>query len=225
MECSEDAATPQPILFPAMPGVTRRIAAAWLAAGLCVSIARAAAPDDPVAASRFVQQAGTELATIMNSAASDDEKQQRMQAFIDRVADVDSVARFSLGRYWPQATPAQRQEFTRLFHTVLVNSVSGESHQYEQQTSVATQAPAEARADGMHVTTTVARGGAPPFHVTWVVGYDTGSPKIIDVIAEGISLRVTQRSDYVSFLSRNGGNIDALIKAVRQQLRLPSLAR
>jgi phospholipid transport system substrate-binding protein len=53
-----------------------------------------------------------------------------------------------------------------------------------------------------------------------VVGFDTGSPKITDVIAEGISLRVTQRSDYVSFLQRNNGNIDALIDAVRRQLKL-----
>ena len=205
-----------------MTGVTRRIAVAWLAASFCLSIANAAPADDPVAASRFVQQAGTELATIMNSAASDADKQQRMQAFIDRVADVDAVARFSLGRYWPLATPAQRSEFTRLFHAVLVNSVSGQSHQYEHETSVGTLGPAEPRPDGMHVTTTVARGGAPPFHVTWVVGYDSGSPKIIDVIAEGISLRVTQRSDYVSFLSRNGGNIDALIKAVRETLQAQS---
>src|SRR5579862_2514520 len=93
----------------------RCFAVAWLAAGLCLSIAGAganAAPAaDPVTTSRFVQQTGTELATIMNSAASDDQKQKQMEAFIDRVADVDSVARFSLGRYWPVATPAQRSEF------------------------------------------------------------------------------------------------------------------
>jgi phospholipid transport system substrate-binding protein len=167
-----------------------------------------------------VQQAGSELAAIMNSAAPDDEKQKRLQAFIDRVADVDSVARFSLGRYWPLATEPQRAEFLRLFHVVLVNSVSGESHQYGHETAAITLAPAEPRPEGMHVATTVARGNAPPFHVTWVVGYDTGSPKIIDVIAEGISLRVTQRSDYVSFLQRNHGDIGALIEAVRHQLRL-----
>jgi phospholipid transport system substrate-binding protein len=210
----------QPFAFAVIRRVMAMLAVAWLASTACL-----AAPPDPAEAGRFVQQAGSELATIMNSAASDDQKQQQLQAFIDRVADVDSVARFSLGRYWPVATPAQRSEFTQLFHAVLVNSVSGESHQYQHETAVVTVAQAEARPDGMHVATTVARSGEQPFHVTWVVGYETGGPKITDVIAEGISLRVTQRSDYVSFLQRNHGDINALIEAVQHTLRAPPAPR
>jgi phospholipid transport system substrate-binding protein len=57
----------------------------------------------------------------------------------------------------------------------------------------------------------------PPANVTWVVADESGTPKIVDVIAEGTSLRLTQRSDYASFLAHNGGNIDALIDALRAQ--------
>src|ERR1700733_4276586 len=137
-----------------------------------MSGAHAAALNDPATSGEFVRQAGSELAAIMSSGAPDADKQQRMQAFIDRVADVDGVARFSLGRYWPQTTPAQRAEFIRLFHAVLVNSVSGQSHQYEHETADVAVSQAEQRADGTHVTTTVTRGKAPAFHVTWVVGYE-----------------------------------------------------
>ena len=45
-----------------------------------------------------------------------------------------------------------------------------------------------------------------------------GTLRIEDVIAEGMSLRLTQRSDYASFLARNGGNVDALLAALRQQV-------
>jgi phospholipid transport system substrate-binding protein len=197
------------------------MAAAWLAAAVCVCapIAKAAPPNDPVATSRFVQLAGSDLAAILSSDASNEEKHQRLRAFLDRVADVDALARFCLGRYWPEATPAQRQEFTRLFHDVLINSISGEGHQYEHETAAVTLAPAESRPDGMHVATTVERRGEAPFRVTWVVSYDSGSPKIVDVIAEGISMRVTQRSDYMSYLTRNHGDIGGLIEAVRRQLQ------
>jgi phospholipid transport system substrate-binding protein len=37
------------------------------------------------------------------------------------------------------------------------------------------------------------------------------------VIAEGTSLRLTQRSDYAAFLSRNGNSVQALIDALKQQ--------
>jgi phospholipid transport system substrate-binding protein len=37
------------------------------------------------------------------------------------------------------------------------------------------------------------------------------------VLAEGTSLRLTQRSDYASYLSHNNYDINALITAMRQQ--------
>ena len=43
-------------------------------------------------------------------------------------------------------------------------------------------------------------------------------PKIIDVIAEGTSLRITQRDDYASFLSQHGDNLDALLEGLRRQI-------
>jgi phospholipid transport system substrate-binding protein len=39
------------------------------------------------------------------------------------------------------------------------------------------------------------------------------------VVAEGTSLRLTQRSDYASYLSRNNNNVQALIDAMRQQAK------
>ena len=41
---------------------------------------------------------------------------------------------------------------------------------------------------------------------------------MVDVIAEGTSLRLTQRSDYAAFLSHNNNNIQALIDAMKQQI-------
>ena len=53
-----------------------------------------------------------------------------------------------------------------------------------------------------------------PNKVDWVVTSSGGAPKIIDVVAEGTSLRLTQRSDYAAFLSRNNNNVGALIEAL-----------
>ena len=38
------------------------------------------------------------------------------------------------------------------------------------------------------------------------------------MVAEGTSLRLTQRSDYSSYLNHNGNNIDSLIGAMRRQI-------
>lgn len=66
--------------------------------------------------------------------------------------------------------------------------------------------------------TTVMRPNNPPANVAWVVGNGGGNPKIIDVIAEGTSMRLTQRSDYSAYLSRHNNNVQELIDAMRQQV-------
>ena len=59
---------------------------------------------------------------------------------------------------------------------------------------------------------------ARPTNVQWIIGNAASDPKIVDVVAEGTSLRLTQRSDYASYLSHNNYSIDALIGAMQQQV-------
>jgi phospholipid transport system substrate-binding protein len=54
--------------------------------------------------------------------------------------------------------------------------------------------------------------------VQWVVAMMNGQPKIIDIIAEGTSLRLTERNDYAGVISQHGGQVQPLIDAMRNQL-------
>jgi len=54
-----------------------------------------------------------------------------------------------------------------------------------------------------------------PIAQEWVISDPDSNPEIVDVIAEGTSFRLTQRSDYASFLAHN--SVDALINALQQQ--------
>ncbi len=68
------------------------------------------------------------------------------------------------------------------------------------------------------VSTTVIRPNNGPTAVDWIIANPTASPKIIDVVAEGTSLRLTQRQDYASYLTHNNGSVDALIAAMKAQV-------
>jgi phospholipid transport system substrate-binding protein len=69
----------------------------------------------------------------------------------------------------------------------------------------------------VNVPTIVEHEGAPPVHVTWVVTMNLGEPKIIDAVVEGVSMRLTVRNDYTSFIEHNNGDIDALIRGLQRQ--------
>ena len=177
--------------------------------------ARAAA--DPVRAADFIRHAGEELAGVIGGATTPEEKRARLQPFIDRVVDVEGVARFCLGRFWKHATPEQQQTYTALFHRVLLNNIVVHMGDYQQTKVEVVIGRPEAREAEVLVPTTVAREGTPPAHVVWVVQDDGANLRIVDVIAEGTSLRLTVRSDFNAFLTRHDSSIAALIDALREQ--------
>jgi phospholipid transport system substrate-binding protein len=200
-----------------MIGTTRRIfllIAFSLGTVLSQAPARAA---DPAQAAAFVKQTGNDLTTVVGDASTPAEKKRRLQPFIDKVADVNDVARFCLGRYWNRATPEQQREYTELFHRVLMNNVVGHMGDYKQTRINVILGRPELRDGLVNVPTTIEREGNPPAHVTWIVKEDGSSYRIIDVVAEGTSMRLTVRNDYNSFLNSHGGDVNALIQALRSQ--------
>jgi phospholipid transport system substrate-binding protein len=171
----------------------------------------------PSWASTYIRRVGDELAAIMATAGSSDARRQRLQPFLDRVVDIDGVARFCLGRFWQQATPVQQQEYLRLFRGALTNAVLGRVGDYEHnEVRVVIERP-ETRDGNILVSTVVERTGTPPARVTWAISGDANNPRIVDVLAEGVSLRLTMRADYNAYLIRHGDSIVALIDALREQ--------
>ena len=75
--------------------------------------------------------------------------------------------------------------------------------------SVLTELVGELRGDGRELQRGVRRAGGR-------VRERGGSMKILDVIVEGVSMSVTQRSDFSSVIQRGGGNVDVLLDHLRK---------
>ena len=71
----------------------------------------------------------------------------------------------------------------------------------------------------MLVNTIIERPNSAPFALDWRVGEIGGHPKVVDVIAEGTSLRLTQRSEYSSVIQQNNGAVSALLVAMKRQIQ------
>ena len=182
-------------------------------------LVRHARARDSSEAGTFIQQAGKELGSLVAGATDLAERRRRLIPFIERVVDVDGLGRFCLGRFWTVATPDQRADYLRLYRLVLANGIASRLGEYSEGNVRVTAARPEVRGDGIYVPTTVERPNNRPNRVVWVVIPSADSFRITDVIAEGISLRVTQRSDFASFLTRNGGDVGTLLRAMQTQLQ------
>ena len=53
--------------------------------------------------------------------------------------------------------------------------------------------------------------------IDWRLVADNGAYKVNDMIVEGISMAVTQRSEFASVVQRNGGQIRGLIAMMREK--------
>lgn len=166
-------------------------------------------------AAALVKSTGDQLVAIVNGPGSVADKKPQLRRVVEAAVDVEEIGRFALGRYWRVATPDEQKQYSGLYHDVLLNSITAKLGDYRGVTFA--MGASQAREDGEHVMTVVTRPNNPPANVAWVVA-SGGNSKIIDVIAEGTSMRLTQRSDYSSYLTRNNNSIGALIGAMRQQI-------
>ncbi len=188
----------------------------WFAAA-GTAVAGELSPDQATA---FIDKTGKELMAAVNGSASADKKAAALTAIVDRAVDVTTIGRFCLGRFWRLATPQQQKEYLELFHRVLVLNITSKVGDYEGVTlTVQRAAPRE---DGIAVTTTVTRPNNAPNRVDWLVSSESGSPLVIDVIAEGTSLRLTQRNDYTAYLTHNNNDVQSLIDALKKQAAAPA---
>jgi len=191
-----------------------------LAAGLLPALPRPTlAQSDTARATAFIQATGEELVSVINAAGVPiEQRRQRVAAILRRAVDVEGVGRFILGRYWRTATPEQQQEYLQLFEETLIHNLASRFGEYQGVRFALGRNQTRTEEDAL-VSTVVERPGMAPFSLDWRVADVGGQPRVVDVIAEGTSLRLTQRSEYASVISRNGGNVAALLSAMRNQVR------
>jgi phospholipid transport system substrate-binding protein len=187
---------------------------AALAVPLVTSRATFAQSADKAAA--FVKTTGDKLVAVVNGPGSASDKRAQMTQIINSAVDVDGVGQFCLGRYWRQASAQQQKEYLQLFHEVLVTNITSKLGEYKGVNFV--MGRSRAQDEQAIISTTVNRPNNPPTAVDWVISNPNTEPKIVDVVAEGTSLRLTQRSDYASYLVHNNNNVDALISAMKRQV-------
>jgi phospholipid transport system substrate-binding protein len=189
-----------------------------LAALLVVApVARAAAEIDPNRAAAFIQSTGQELVSVLNSNLPVQARRERVAAILRRAVDVEGTGRFILGRWWRTASPAEQGEYLQLFEETLIRNLASRFGEYQgvRFTLGRSQQRTE---DDVLVTTVVERPNSGPINLDWRVGDVGGQPKIVDLVAEGTSLRLTQRSEYSAVVQRGGNQVGALLNAMRQQL-------
>ena len=189
---------------------------AVMLAALSVTPARAA--DDPAV---FIQSLGDQAIQILqNKQLGQKEREAQFNKLFTEGFDVAEIGRFVLGRYWNVATPDQQQQYIKLFGTYVVAVYANRFSQYSGEKF--TVAGSQPTPDGASVASQIIRpNGGPPINIVWKIAKENGGFKIRDVVAENLSMTITQRAEFASVVERGGGGaagVDALNNTLKQKI-------
>lgn len=194
----------------------RTILGAFAALPIIAASPLAQAQLAPDQAKTFIDQSGQKLVAIVNSNATESQKADQLRQLVDQIVAVDQVGDYVLGRYRNVVTPDQHTQYLTLFHQLLSYNITYQIKAYEGVTFTVNSA--SVMGNDTVVDTTITRPGQAPVDVGWAVDEIDGSPKIVDVVVAGTSLRITERNDYASVVTSNGGQVSALLTAMQGQI-------
>ena len=169
-----------------------------------------------VGAQEFIEDmASRGLAFLENPSLSKADQKEEFKYLLNDSFDLRTIGRFALGRYWRQASPEQREEYFEKFESMVVNSYAERFDDYQGQKLVVNNARADSENDTIVFSTIRAQGSSPSIRVDWRVRYSNGAYRVVDVLVEGVSMSLTQRSEFASIIQRGGGNVEALLRKLR----------
>lgn len=178
---------------------------------------RAATPTDGARA--LVQTLSDKATALLNE--PDTTPQQRVDSFRGLLREYfasSAIGKWVLGRYWRQATEAERKEYLQLFEDYIVYGYVKRFGDYSGEKLTILRA---ANNDNQSVTVFsefIRPGGDKPIMVNWRVGHKGDEFRIADVIVEGTSLSQTLRSDFASTIHQSGGEVESLLVVLREKI-------
>jgi len=199
----------------------RRIFLAAGAASLLLASLPARAAVTAADAQKFIENLGDDaISSLTGSGLSESVREQRFQGLLESHFDLPGISKFVLARYWKVATDAQKADFQRLFEKLLVQSYAKTFAEYAGQRFQVTDG--KPNDDGtVTVNSHIDQANGDVIHLDWRVEDQGGQLRIIDLEVEGVSLRITHRSDIASAIQSEGGQVSALLEAMRQKTGSP----
>ncbi len=169
-------------------------------------------------ARNFVANMGDRAIGFLSDASlTFDQRKEEFRKLLEDSFDMETIGRFVAGSNWRKAYPKQREIYQNLFSKMIVNVYAKRLGDYKGEKFDVRSFRSEGKKDVL-VTSYIMPKGNPEVRVDWRVRYKDGRYQVVDVIVEGVSMAITQRSDFSSVIQRGGGNFQVLLDHMGKQV-------
>ena len=164
----------------------------------------------------FVQSTVNRAAKTLGGGFTKEERIQKLQNIARDTVDIKGIGLYSLGAHRKNLNNAQKIEYEEVFKKYFLRSFASRLAEYSNPEIEVNSKKKINENYTMVKSTLVATDTRPEVKIDWRIYTKNPDNLLIrDLIIEGLSLVRTQKEEFASIINSNDGNIDALLKNLR----------
>jgi phospholipid transport system substrate-binding protein len=192
----------------------RRVVLGLVGGAAAALAATPAAAADPAA--QLIERTSAEVIQIIKGTTPGPARQAAMQKVLQSNFDLAYMGQTALGANWNKADQQQHARFLKAVESAEARAYSERFGQYGGQT--VTVGKVTSRPNGVFIVDSrINQSNGQPIKLEWEVRDVGRGLRITDVKVEGVSMVMTRRSDFNSYIQNNGGTVEPLIKELESR--------
>ena len=167
--------------------------------------------------SKFINDITNRTSEILSSQNTRELKIKELIKIGESSVDIDGIGFYTLGKHRKNLSDDKKDEFKKIFREYFLKSFSTRLVEYKEAKIVVISEDVKNEKYTIVSSKLLATSNRPEVSIDWrVYTKDPSKPLIRDLVIEGLSLARTQKEEFNSIISNNGGNIDALFTSLKK---------
>ena len=175
--------------------------------------------EDSKKAADFVNNTAGKVINVIESKCSDEEKQEKLKTIFHQSVNIDWMGKFALGQYYGKLSKQELKEYLIAYREFLTNTYVSKFTQYNGQDLYIESIKRLSKSQYI-VNTKVGnlKNSTEQMNIAYRIKDFGDRCQIRDIIAEGLSVILAQKSDFTSIISREGTG--HLIQKLRDKIKV-----
>jgi len=166
--------------------------------------------------SNFIDDITNKASDILSSEDTREIKIQELVKIGENSVDIDGIGFYTLGKHRKNLNEDKKVEFKKIFRKYFLKSFSTRLVEYKEAKIVVISEDIKNEKYTIVKSKLLATSNRPEIAIDWrVYTKDPSKPLIRDLIIEGLSLARTQKEEFNSIITNNGGDINALFRTLK----------
>jgi phospholipid transport system substrate-binding protein len=185
---------------------------------LCLAAAAVLAPPAEAAdgpAAQLIEKVAAEVIALIKSTTGP-QREAGIRTVLVNYFDLPYMGRAALATHWDATSPSERERFLKAVVSAEARAYSERFGQYGGQTLTVTRVTQ--RPGGVSVVDSkLTQSNGQPIAIQWELRDSGPGLRITDVKIEGVSMVMTRRSDFNSYIQNHGGKVAPLIEELEKR--------